>query len=886
MALSAGSRLGPYEIVSPLGEGGMGEVYRARDTRLDRTVAVKILNAQVVNAAGVRQRFEREAKVISQLQHPHICTLHDVGSESGTDFLVMEYLEGETLSSRVRKGPLGADQVLKIAIEIAAALETAHRAGVIHRDLKPANVMLTKGGAKLLDFGLAKPLTAAAGAAEPSSASVFSAALTMSSPASPLSTAGTIVGTVQYMSPEQISGQEADARSDIFAFGVLLFEMITGKRAFDGKTQASVVGAILAVEPPPVSALQPSTPRALDRVVRICLSKDPEERFQSVHDLKLQLEAIAEAGEAVAGIPPRAAGRERMAWIAAAAAIVVMLLLAGWLLFRPAPPARVLRSTLLPPKDVRIAPTEIALSPDGTRVAFIGETGGSRSIYMRLLSSTDSHPVSQTDGASYPFWSPDGQWLGFFADAKLKKVDLSTGGSLVLADAAGGRGGSWGADNTIIFAAGPTGALTSVPASGGAVSPATTPIEGNTSERWPQYLPGGRYLLYWVAYQRTTGSVSADPTDKKTGEYLLDLKTKQSRLLLQTDSGAIYASGYLLYIWQNNLMTQRFDPDSGKLSGTPTLVTQRVAYDSDRWIGGFSASADGLLALVSGEQLLPSQLTWVDRTGKTVGQLTPPGIYYWPALSPDDKHIAFATNVGRQTSIWTLDVERGTKTRFTFDDTLDGYPTWSPDGKQIAYATSGPFDLLLKNSSGIGAAEKVANNSTVLFPQGWGSAGILYFGAENPTTAALYLYSPADKKAKKLPVTGTIESGKISPDGKWLAYGSRESGASEVYVSPYPELNAKWQVSTSGGTMPLWSRTGGELFYISRDGKLMTAAITTTSGFRADVPKPLFPYHGSTLTGYQYDVARDGRFVVNTLIDQGTAEPITLVTNWTAELKK
>ena len=891
MALEAGTRLGPYEIVAPLGAGGMGEVYRARDTRLDRTVAIKILGSQLAEDAGLRARFEREAKVISQLQHSNICTLHDVGSEAGTDFLVMEYLEGQTLSEHLRKGPMPTAQLVQTAVEIAAALEAAHRAGVVHRDLKPGNVMLTKSGAKLLDFGLAKPLGITTAAGEPKSQSVFAAAMTMTSPASPLSTAGTLIGTVQYMAPEQIGGQEADARSDIFAFGMLLFEMATGKRAFEGKTQASVVGAILAVEPPAITTLQPNAPRALERLVRICLAKDPDERFQSVHDLKMELENVAQAPEASAVGATPSTRRERIAWAAAAIALLLALGLAGVLLFRPSPRAAVISATLLPPKGVQVAPTEIALSPDGTRIAFVGEKQNTRSLYVRPLSSADAQPVNQTDGAAYPFWSADSQSLGFFAEGKLKKVELATGASVVLADAPAGRGGAWSEDNQIVFTANATGPLSMVSATGGAVSVLTKPPTDNTSHRWPQFLPGGRFLLYWMAANRTTGAVSGEPNDKATGAYLLDWKTRESRLLLQTDSGAIYAGGYLLYIWQGNLMAQRLDPARGKLSGAASLVAQKVIFDSDRWIGGFSASGSGLLALISGSQLLPTQLAWVDRTGKELAKIGEPASLYWPALSPDGKRIAFVRDTGHLMSVWTFDLERASKGRFNFEETSSQGVVWSPDGKRLTYSLDPPVGALLsKDSSGLGQAEKLVESPLPMYPSQWNSDGrtLLYGMLEGTQNGnSLWVYSAAEKKSTRLPLGGILAGqGKISPDGKWLAYVSRESGASEVYVVPFPELNGKWEISTAGGDYPQWNPNGKELFYLSADRKLMAVEINTNGGFKAGIPKALFALNLTAFPGYQYDVSRDGRFLMNNRTEQGTAEPITIVTNWTAGLKQ
>lgn len=734
------------------------------------------------------------------------------------------------------------------------------------------------------------------GAAKGAGESVFSNAMTQSSPRSPLSSAGTVIGTMQYMSPEQIQGSEADVRSDIFAFGLLLYEMATGKHAFEGKTQSSVIGKILAVDPPPLTLLQPGTSEELDRLVHLCLEKDPEERFQCVHDLKLDLEAIADRAQQTVAPIGKSYVRERVAWIVAAAAVAVVLALAGWLMFHPAPTARVIRSSVLPPKDVHVAPTEIALSPEGSRIVFVGESSTGRALYVRSLSAVEAEPVPHTEGASYPFWSPDGRWLGFFANKKLIKVDITNGATVVLADAPAGRGGAWNEDNTIAFTPNAVGPVMSISASGGTAAPLSANPGGLLGQRWPQFLPGNRYVLFWGQGGRITGSVSSNPDDRTSGEYVMDLNTRKFRMLLSTDSGALYAGGYLLYIWQDNLMAQQFDPGSAKVSGNPVLLAQNVAYDSDRWSGGFSVSSSGLLAMVTGQQLLATKLAFVDRTGKEIGQPVESEIFSSPALSPDDKQIAFAGHAGTQIAIWIFDVGRRIKSRFSFGDAADGYPIWSPDGKQIAYVSGVPgssMAMYIKSTSGMGQPKKAAEFPFFLITECWVPDGksILLFGSEAPRKGALYLYTLADKKTIELPIGNAKPAAKISPDGKWLAYSSGESGAVEVYVAPFPALNAKWQVSTTGGSFPVWSRDGKQLFYISTDGELMAAEIRTADSFQAGIPKPLFPIPMfQTIAGsgptYQFDVARDGRFLINEYSEQTSNAPITLVTNWGEELTK
>src|SRR5271169_6641852 len=670
MALTSGTRLGPYEIESPLGAGGMGEVYRARDTRLERTVAIKVLNGQLVASAELRARFEREAKVISQLQHPNICVLHDVGNEGAIDYLVMEFLQGESLADRLRKGPLAADQVLTIAIEIADALEKAHRAGVVHRDLKPGNVMLTKAGAKLLDFGLAKPLgaTVASGTGRSSSASVFAAALTQTmpspSPVSPLSTAGALIGTVQYMSPEQIQGIEADARSDIFSFGVMLFEMVTGKRTFEGKTQASIVGQILAVDPPSVSTLHPQTPLGLDRVIRLCLDKDPDERIQTAHDLKLQLQAIAEAPvtttQAPVVVPAR---RPWLPWAAAAVLAIAAIVFALAYMQSLRTPQVSVHSYILPPEKATFLLTgntagPPVLSPDGLRIAFAAKNAdGKQMLWIRPLNSAIAQPMSGTEGATYPFWSADSRYVAFFAAGKLNKLDASGGPPQALCDAPSGRGGTWNSTGTIVFTPDSTSGLARVDAAGGTRVALTTLDAKETSHRWPNFFPDGNHFLYFAH-----GGTSAD-----SGIYLAALDSKERKLLLRNDSNAIYAApGYLLFVRDNTLMGQRLNLRSLALEGEAKPLADHVAVNTDTWRGILTASANGELLYQHGAAGGGSQLVWYDASGKQGEPVLPETAdYYQPTFSPDTSRLAFVLENNAVGDIWVLDLARHTKTRIT-----------------------------------------------------------------------------------------------------------------------------------------------------------------------------------------------------------------------------
>jgi eukaryotic-like serine/threonine-protein kinase len=908
MALTSGTRLGPYEIESPLGAGGMGEVYRARDTRLERTVAIKVLNAQLVASSELRARFEREAKIVSQLQHPHICVLHDVGNEGPIDYLVMEFLQGESLAERLRKGPLPPEQVLTIAIEIADALEKAHRAGVVHRDLKPGNVMLTKSGAKLLDFGLAKPLaaTVASGTGSGRSPSVFAAALTQTmpspSPATPLSTAGAVIGTVQYMSPEQIQGIEADARSDIFSFGVMLFEMITGKRTFEGKTQASIVGQILAVDPPSVSTLRPQTPPGLDRVIRLCLDKDPDERIQTAHDLKLQLQAIAEAPltstQAPVVVPTR---RPWLPWVAAGVlAIVAIVFALAYLQSLRAPQVSV-HSYILPPEKATFLLTGNAagppvLSPDGLRITFTAKSAdGRQMLWIRPLNSAVAQPMSGTEGATYPFWSADSRSVAFFAANKLNKVDASGGPPQALSDASAGRGGTWNSTGTIIFAPDAVGALVRVDAAGGTLVPLTTLDAKETSHRWPYFLPDGNHFLYFA--HGTTGADS--------GIYLAALDSKERNLLLHNDSNAIYAApGYLLFVRDNTLMAQRFNPHSLALEGEAKPVADHVAVNTDTWRSILTASANGELLYQHGTAAGGSQLVWYDASGKQGEPVLPETAdYHWPALSPDASKLAVAIETNGIADIWVIDLARHTKTRITFGPQYSGEPVWWPDGKSIvfSYGPAGATDSLYRqNADGTGNKEKLMETSGIgAYPFSVTPDGryIAYMRHDPKSHTGwdiwvLPMFPDKSGEQKPFPVVSTNfqdVTPAFSPDGKWLAYANDETGRLEVYIQPFPSGTGRWQVSTAGGGRPHWRKDGKELFFNSTDQQGIMAVDIQQNGASLQLGTPHALFKATTVSGATgtYTASADGKkFVMNTVLPESITEPLTLITNWPADLKQ
>ncbi|HEV8608686.1 MAG TPA: protein kinase [Thermoanaerobaculia bacterium] len=891
MSIVAGARLGPYEILAPLGAGGMGEVYRARDTRLDRTVAVKVLPAHLSSSAESRQRFEREAKTISQLSHPHICALYDVGNQDGVEFLVMEYLEGETLSDRLLKGPLAFDQVLRYGIEIADALDKAHRQGIVHRDLKPGNVMITKSGVKLLDFGLAKAIAPAGRTSGASLTALPTQAGT------DLTAEGTILGTFQYMAPEQLEGKEADARTDIFAFGAVLYEMATGRKAFSGKSQASLISSIMGVEPPPVSTVAPMTPPAFDRVVRTCLAKDPEDRWQTAHDVMLELKWVAEGGSA-AGLPApvvaRRRSRERLAWIVAGILAASTVALGILELRRPRSAFPVVRSNVLPPGKTAFSFVSggagpVKISPDGRQLAFVAsESGGKRQLWIRPLDSLVARPLPATEGATYPFWSPDGRFVGFFADGKLKRMEVSGGPALTLCDAPDPRGGSWNRDGIILFEPQFREPLYRVTAAGGKPVPVTSfdASRRETTHRWPFFLPDGRHFLY------LSGSHSTGAESELDAIFVGSLDGEKPKLLVNARSNAAYAAGHLLFVRQKTLLAQPFDPKRGKLNGEAFPIAENVQDDSGFFNAVFSVSEQGTLAYQeAGGTTGLSELAWVDRSGKKIDVLGDPADYFEPRISPDGRRVA--VGVGDPGDIWIYDVARRIRTRLTFAAADDFSSVWSPDGTRVAFSSvrSGAGDLYAKVASGTGADELLSSSKVFKVPNSWSPDGryLAYFQGAPGSKADLWLLSISDRKASPLLQTEFDEvAAAFSPDGRWLAYASNESGRNEIYVQPFPGPGGKWQVSTAGGLHPRWRRDGKELFYITSDGKVMAVEVRAGAAFESGTPQALFATSLKNAPGPpSYDASADGqRFLLNRPIGEESSPPITLVQNWTAFLNR
>ena len=887
MTLGGGTRLGPYEILSPLGAGGMGEVYRAKDTRLGREVAVKILPSHRAGSPELRERFEREARAISSLNHPHICTLHDIGSHDGTDYLVMEIVDGETLASRLERGPLKLDEALKVAVQVADGLASAHRQGIVHRDLKPANVMLTRTGAKILDFGVAKLRDDAA--SEGSGAGSLPAAIpTMTTP---LTTQGALVGTMQYMAPEQLEGKPVDSRADLFSFGAVLYEAVTGKRAFEGSSQASVIAAILEREPRPPSELTPTSPAALDRAIRRCLAKDPDERWQSALDLKSELQWIA-GGTAPGTTPvvtaPVVSRRSTPAWaIGAISAIVAAaaMLGLGWKLHRPVQ-APVIRSSVVLPAGAILDSdnASIALYSDGSRLAYAArEAGGPTKIYVRPLNGLSAQPLAGTEGATYPTWSRDGTHLAFFADKKLKKVPASGGPVQTICPAEDGRGATWGENDVIVFAPAVFGGLSRVAASGGTPTALTTAAADTISHRNPHFLPGGKRVLYF------SGEPGPDP---KNGVFCLDLATKKSEPVLRAESAATYVDpGYLVFVREGNLLAQRFDPSSLRLSGEAVPIAEKVQYNAFRRTGTYALSDTGLLLSLSDSIQRDSQLTWFDPDGKvlaTVGQ--PAMFWYQMKFSPDDRRAVVSVRQSEGSSdLWTYDLARGVGSKFTFGETNGISPIWSRDGRTVAYGDGAGF-LWIKSADGTSAPRKL-NPQTLgtAAPVEWTPDGTrVVFVTSAGKTGADILSIPVngDGKASPLLVTPANERGaSFSANGRWMSYVSDESGRYELYVTPFPGPGGKWQVSTGGAERGGWLGDGREIWYADPDGRYFAVPIAATGGsVEVGTRRPLFS--GQSLPIEAGAFTHDGKRFLGTVQKLGTTGPIlTLVTRWSSELE-
>jgi serine/threonine protein kinase/Tol biopolymer transport system component len=856
MPLQPGTRLGPYEVLSLIGAGGMGEVYRARDTRLDRTVAVKVLAPELADDAEFQARFTREAKAISALNHAHICGLYDIGREHDTDYLVLELLEGETLATRLERGPLPLTQVLRFGIEIADALEAAHRHGIVHRDLKPGNVMLTAGGTKLLDFGLAKHETGPT-----------AQALSMLATAPRTATAqGTIIGTLPYMAPEQVQGQPADARTDIFALGAVLYEMVTGRRAFEGKTQASLIAKILETEVPAVSSLVPAGPPLLDRVVHGCLAKQSADRWQDIHDVKMQLQWLQQRdGELSASGSPA-----RSPWIPWGVATIAVAALLGALMLRP--PAsvpsptggRVQFETTLP-EDMRVDAffDEAALSPDGQQVVFSATSKGQAQLFLRDLASLRVVPLDDTENGYFPFWSPDGRAIAFFAGGKLKRIPVSGGPAMVVANATGWLrrftgGGTW-ANGTILFALF-NGSIVRVPDTGGT----PTAVDGlpwkpgQTAFAWPRFLPDGRRFLI---------SKRGDPA-----LYVASLDKAGIQRIEESASRAVYAAKHVLFFRGANVFARPFDPERLVFTGPEQLLVAGAAY--------FAASDNGTVVYRPGRAAV-SRLRWLNRHGEGHDAIIEAGAYMQVVLSPRGNHAAVVRSDSPSSSrsdLWDVDLATGVLSRLTADgSSVD--PSWSPDERRIAFGSDS--GIVVKDLASGAEEPLVVWKDRRLFMDQWTPDGLFIIARY----AGQFIYAipvNGEHTPRLLLDTPFIKDEvHVSPDGNWVAYNSDESGRWEVFVATFPAFTSRRQVSTQGGVQPQWSGNGRELFYLASDGAMMSIGLTPSPAAASTPPSRLFSSRIQASPGLpQYAVVANGERFLALEPVEGEQNTLTFLLNW------
>ena len=877
--LSAGTKLGAYEIVAQIGAGGMGEVYRARDSKLGRDVAIKVLPEAFARDADRMARFQREAKVLASLNHPNIASIYGLEDSGATHALVMELVEGPTLADRIKEGPIPIDEALRIVKQICEALEYAHERGIVHRDLKPANVKVTADDAvKILDFGLAKALEGDAASLDMSTSPTISRMATMQ---------GVLLGTAAYMSPEQAKAKPVDRRADIWAFGCVLYEMLTGKQTFTGETVTDTLAAVIRAEPD-WSQLPSATPMRVRVLLQRCLQKDPKQRLRDIGDARISLDEILSG--ATEGTPSLATVerplQRKWLWLVTGLAGVLIVAavagFAGWSL-KPVPPRPVTRTVILLPPGEQLASLSepaLALSPDGSELAYVATTqdGTVQQIHLRAMESGEARPVSGTEGAVGPFFSPDGQWLGFFANGKLKKIPITGGVAQTLADAPVPEGASWSSRGIIAFT--PVfGPIQDVSEAGGTPRPWTHVAQGESVHGWPEFLPGNKAVVFQA------GSNVAVQLEGAS----------EQRNLIQGQEGTMpryVSSGHLIYAQAGTLMAVPFDPQRLEVKGAPVSVVQNVLRGPTPGATQYSVSNTGSLVYVSGSaQVLASKLVWVSRNGAEQPLAAPAKDYGYPRLSPDGHRVTVVSG----SQVWLYDLARDTLTRFTFEGTMNVYPTWTPDGKRIAFTSDkgGPQNIYWQMADGSGGLERLTTSQNLQAPVSWSPNGeLLAFLELSPTTAAdIWVLRLSDRKAQPFLQTPAYEGApQFSPDGHWMAYASDESGRREIYVQPYPGPGGKWQISTDGGNEPVWNRGGRELFYRNGD-KMMAVDVTTQPGFSAGKPKMLFEgrYALSTATIPNYDDSPDGqRFLMLKPVQQEQAAPmqINVVLNWTEELKR
>ncbi len=884
MTLAAGSKLGPYEILGQIGAGGMGEVYRARDPRLGREVAIKVLPASFSADRDRLRRFEQEARAAGLLNHPNITAVYDIGSYEAAPFVVQELLEGVTLRSLLSCGKLSPRKTIGYAKPIADGLAAAHDKGIIHRDLKPENLFVTKDErVKILDFGLAKLTHQEDGG--PLSR--------LPTATTPTTDSGIVMGTVGYMSPEQVRGKPTDARSDIFSFGLILYEMLSGRRAFQGESTADTMSAILKEDPPDLLATNQNVSPGLERIVRHCLEKTPERRFQSARDLAFDLEALSvDSGGVAAGtLAPQARRIPHAFWLGIAG-LLAGAIAATLLPIRHgsprAAPGRPIRFEIAAPQDRRLVGT-IAVARDGSRLVFgAREPGGPVMLWMRALGDAKAETLPGTEEAQLPFWSPDGRSVGFFANGELKRIAISGGPPEALAATPDPRGASWGADDRIVFAPDHHGPLMQVSASGGKATSATTLNEQRRegTHRWPWFLPDGRHFLYY-----SSGSSGREPGDLFVGE----LGSSNVKRITESSSLAVYASpGYLVFVRGSTLVAQAFDPDRLELRGEAAPLG--VDLPSTSWTTGqraLSASFDGTLSWYTPPRAW-GQPVLVDRRGQDLGRLVESGSWTGPRLSPDGRRLVMsrATTSTPTGDLWVIDVSRSVATRTTTDPGDDTNAIWSPDGTRLVFTSDrgGPGDLYIIRADEPESEKLLLASEVSKFPLSWSPDGrFLIFGTTTPQTWWDLWLLPLEGDRKPVPFLATpfAEGGaRFSPDGRWVAYDSDVSGTSEIYVRPFRESGGTWRVSSRGGRTPSWRGDGREIYYLAPDSTLMAAPVTGVAPFRTASPVPLFNIASPESTDTYYDVFPDGkRFIVNQRISS-KEEPINVLVNWVATLRK
>ncbi len=916
MPFTSGTKLGPYEIVAPLGAGGMGEVYRAHDTKLGREVALKVLPEAVASDADRMARFQREAQVLASLNHPNIASIYGLEESSGVRALVMELVEGPTLAERIsvapgfsparddlkveattgggeRRSPLQLDEALGIAKQIADALEAAHERGIIHRDLKPANIKITsEGTAKVLDFGLAKSLVPEESGGNVSNSPTISIAATQ---------AGMILGTAAYMSPEQAKGKKVDRRADIWAFGCVLYEMLTGKKAFDGETTSDVLAAVIRADPD-WNALPPDTPQAIRRLLARCLQKDPRQRLRDIGEARITIEEIlsgaeetpAPTGGAVREPPlQERTWRHALPWMLAALFLIVALVSADLLQQARRPVTRM--QFAIP---VKSEVGNLALSADGKMLAYVArdDASGENMLYYLPVGSQSVSQLPGTEGAYYPFWSPDDTNVAFFANGKLKKVAIAGGAPQVIARASFGRGGTWGSRGVIVYTPDPGGPLWQVNSDGTNPAPLTEKmfLKEENSHRWPVFFPDGNTYLFWA------GNFANRAQDSTSGIYISTLASKGKKMVVAAHSNPGYANGHLYYVGdKQQLLAVSLEPGQARISSEPAVVADLVAYQPSVLWAAFTVGGSDTVVYNTSSGATLSALAWYDRTGKNLGQVGEPGVIFNPTIAPNGDRVAvdIADVKANAVNIWILNPNRNAGSRFTFDASEDVSGVWSRDESWIAYRSiSEVTHLEVKKATGLEPPRMIASIPARddMMPNSWSPDDRQILCVSQPAAggSSLVLVDVSDGKMR--PFLGTRASetnGQISFDGKWVAYASDESGDWEIYVTTFPNPVGKWQVSRGGGIEPRWSGDGREIFYIDPKGMLTAVSVSSDGTFSTGPPSPLFPVRGrapiSSTDLFTYDVSRDGkRFLVNRYVKPDHSQPLTVVLSAAAGMKK